>query len=226
MRLTINKSVSKLVGILTFLLLLIFKGILPQPAYALLSSLDACAVQPECAAALGSELSPAIVAPTAEAAGATAISTTTATGATTSSVQAVAGTTVVGDMRLSGVVAFYIWNQGQNQKAQEKAKEKYCATYPTDSEVCASWTFHGSGVWPSNCSNQDIDYLGTSTSEPQFIPINNFGNSCSAVGVLVDGQRFGGDSYAYFPGTEIKVRNNEKEWKYWPRKNAIRLFNY
>ncbi|MEH1940264.1 MAG: hypothetical protein V7L01_08625 [Nostoc sp.] len=55
MRLTTNKSVFRLVGIWTFLLLLIFKGILPKPVYALLSSLNACAVQPECAAA-GSEL--------------------------------------------------------------------------------------------------------------------------------------------------------------------------
>jgi len=127
--LTVNKSVSKLVGISTFLLLLIFKGILPQSAYAFLSSLDACAVQPECAAAIGSELSPTIAAPTAEAAATTAISTTTATGATTSSVQAVAGTTVVGDMRLSGVAAYYIWNKAQNQKAQEKAKERYCESH-------------------------------------------------------------------------------------------------
>ncbi|MEH2122802.1 hypothetical protein [Nostoc sp.] len=67
-RLTTNKSVFRLVGISTFILLPIFKGILPQTVYALLSSLDACAIQPECAAA-GSEL-----APTAKA----AISTTKA----------------------------------------------------------------------------------------------------------------------------------------------------
>jgi hypothetical protein len=56
-RLTGSKSVFKLVGIWTFLLLIIFKGILPQSVYALLSSLDACAVQAECVAA-GSELVP------------------------------------------------------------------------------------------------------------------------------------------------------------------------
>lgn len=132
MRLTINKSVSKSVGIWTFLLLFILKGVFPEPAYAFLSSLDACAVQPECAAAIGLELSPTIAAPTAEAAGTTAISTTTATGATTSSVEAVAGTTVVGDMRLPGVAAFYIWNKAQNQKAQEKAKDKYCSANLSD----------------------------------------------------------------------------------------------
>ncbi|MEH1898217.1 MAG: hypothetical protein V7K94_23540 [Nostoc sp.] len=91
MRLTINKSVYKSIGIWTFLLLFILKGVFPEPAYAL-SSLDACAVQPECAEAIGLELSSTIAAPTAEAAGTTAISTTTATGSTTSSVEAVAGT--------------------------------------------------------------------------------------------------------------------------------------
>ncbi|MEH2170695.1 MAG: hypothetical protein V7K41_29395 [Nostoc sp.] len=57
MQLTTNQSVFRLVGISTFILLLIFKGILPQPIYALLSSLDACDIQLECAAA-GSELTP------------------------------------------------------------------------------------------------------------------------------------------------------------------------
>jgi hypothetical protein len=71
-QLTINKSISRLVVIWTFVLFLIFKGFLLKPAYALLLSIDACAVQPECGA-IGSEL-----APTVEAAGMTAISTTKA----------------------------------------------------------------------------------------------------------------------------------------------------
>ncbi|MEH1818106.1 MAG: hypothetical protein V7L31_03240 [Nostoc sp.] len=56
MRLTANQSVFRLVGIWTFLLLLMFKGILPQPVYALLLSLDACAVKAECAVVIGLEL--------------------------------------------------------------------------------------------------------------------------------------------------------------------------
>ncbi|MEH2325379.1 MAG: papain fold toxin domain-containing protein [Nostoc sp.] len=227
MRLTTKKSISRLVGIWTFLFLLIFKGVFPKPAYAFLSSLDACAANPECAAAIGSEVAPAVAAPTAEAAGTTAISTTTATGVTTSSVEVVAGTTVVGDMRLSGVAAFYIWNRAQNEQAQNKAKEKYCATYPNDSEVCTSWTFSGNGIWVGDCSKHPLTFLGNWISEPQFILVN-FHTYCSGVGVLVDGQRFGGDGYAYFPGTEIKVRNNKKEWKDWPqekRNAAVKLLN-
>ncbi len=72
MRLTTNKSVFRLVGIWMFLLILIFKGILPQPVYALLSSLDACTLKPECAAAIGSELALNV-----KAARTTEISTTT-----------------------------------------------------------------------------------------------------------------------------------------------------
>ncbi|MBG1269707.1 hypothetical protein [Nostoc sp. WHI] len=136
MRLTTKKSVSRLVGIWTFLLLLIFKAVFPQLAFAFVSSLDACAVRPECAAAIGLEVAPAIAAPTSVGAGASAITTTTAAGATTSSVQTVAGATVVGNMRLPGVAAFYIWNKSQNEQAQEKAKDRYCQANPKD-EVCA-----------------------------------------------------------------------------------------
>lgn len=129
MRLTTKKSVSRLVGIWTFLLLLIFKGVFLKPAFAFVSSLDACAVRPECAAAIGLEVAPAIAAPTSAGAGTSAITTTTVAGATTSSVEAVAGATVVGNMRLSGVAAYYIWNRGQNEQAQEKAKERYCESH-------------------------------------------------------------------------------------------------
>jgi hypothetical protein len=134
-RLKTKKSLSRLVGIWSFLLLLIFKGIFPKPAYAFLSSLDACAANPECAAAIGSEIAPAVAAPTAAGSGATTISATTATGSTTTFVKAAANVTVVGDMRLSGVAAYYIWNQGRNQQAQEKARVKYCTAYPS-ANVC------------------------------------------------------------------------------------------
>jgi hypothetical protein len=131
-RLTTNKSLSRLVGIWTFILVLIFKGVFPKPAFAFLSSLDACAAQPECAAAISSEVAPGVAAPTSAGAGASTISTTTAAGATTSSVEATTGATVVGDMRVPGLVAFYIWNRGQNEQAQKKAAKRYCVAYPTD----------------------------------------------------------------------------------------------
>ncbi|MCC5638052.1 hypothetical protein LC593_19880 [Nostoc sp. CHAB 5844] len=221
-----KNSASKLIGIWIFIVLLIFKSIFIKPAYAQLSTLDKCATDPECVATVGSELAPVVSAPTGVGYGASTLSTTTSIGSTSAVVNNVAGVAIV---KSAGAYAVWrYWNQAQNEQAQKKAQEKYCATYPTDSEVCVSWTFYGSGVWPSDCSNQYIDYLGISTNEPQFIPINDFGNYCSAVKVLVDDQRYGGDGYAYFPGTETKIRNNEKEWQDWPqekRDEAVRLLN-
>ncbi len=133
MRSKTKKSISRLLGIWTFLVLLIFKGAFPKPAFAFLSSLDACAAQPECATAIASEVAPAVATPTASGV-ATTITSTTAAGATTAS-EAAAGVTVVGDMRLSGIAAYYLWSRGVNGQAQERAKQRYCATYPDD-EVC------------------------------------------------------------------------------------------
>ncbi|MEH2265804.1 hypothetical protein [Nostoc sp.] len=140
MRLTIKKSVYKSIGIWNFILLLIFKVILPQPAFALLSFLGTCAVKPKCDPALVSKLSH-----TAEAVRTTEISTTTLIGATTSSVEAVARTTVIEDMRLPAIASFYIWKQAENQ-----AKEKYCSFYPLNlvcgpqgqSSVLYNYKFH------------------------------------------------------------------------------------
>jgi hypothetical protein len=125
-----KKSVSRLVGIWTFLLLFIFKGIFPKPAYAFLSSLDACAANPECAAAVSSEVAPAVSAPTGAGFGASTLSTTTAAGATTSSVQGVAEISVAARLGTLGIL--YYWNQSQNEKAQNKARGKYCAANSLD----------------------------------------------------------------------------------------------
>jgi hypothetical protein len=130
MRSKTKKSVSRLVGIWTFLLLFIFKGIFPKPAYAFLSSLDACAANPECAAAVSSELAPAVSAPTGAGFGASTLSTTTAAGASTSSVRAVAEISVAARLGTLGIL--YYWNQSQNEQAQNKAKQKYCAANSLD----------------------------------------------------------------------------------------------
>ncbi len=130
-----RKSVSKLLGIWTILLFFILKGAFPKAAYAFVSSLDACAAQPECAAAISSEVAPAMATPTAEGV-ATTITSTTATGVSTTT-QAAASVAVVGDMRLSGIAAYYLWSRGVNGQAQERAKQRYCAAYPS------SVTFRG-----------------------------------------------------------------------------------
>lgn len=100
MRVKTGKSVSKLLGIWTFLLLLIIKGAFPKAAYACLDSGSACIAQPACAAvltpAVSSEVATAVSAPTAAGLGASTLSTTTASGTTLTFVKAVAGIAVVG----------------------------------------------------------------------------------------------------------------------------------
>ena len=92
-----RKSVSKLLGIWTFILFFILKGAFPKPAFAFVSSLDACAAHPECAAAISYQVAPAVATPTAEGVAST-ITASTATGVSTTT-QAAAGVAVVGDMR-------------------------------------------------------------------------------------------------------------------------------
>lgn len=132
MRVKTWKALSKFLRIYIFILFV--QVAFPKAAYAFLSSVDACAANPECAAVLGAELAPSVAAPTGAGSAAT-ISVTSATGATTT-MEAASGVAVVaGDMRLSGVAAYYIWGQLQNQQAQDLAKQKYCAANSNDA-VC------------------------------------------------------------------------------------------
>ncbi len=136
--------ISKFFRIWTFALLFAITNIPNKPAWAFLSTVDSCLQQPQCAGAIAEELAPIIATPAAEAGGTVAISATTATGVTTTS-EAVAGVAVVGDVRLSGVLAYHVWQSGQNKQAQEKAKQRYCEAYPTD-EVCGSIGGQSPGV--------------------------------------------------------------------------------
>jgi hypothetical protein len=243
-RLTTNKSISRLVGIWTFLLLLIFKGVFPKPAFAFLSSLDACAANPQCADVIGLELSPTIAAPTADAAGTTAISTTTATGATTSSVEAVAGTTVVGDMRLPGVAVFYIWNQAQNEQAQNKAKEKYCAANPSV-DVCNTsakivtnnpTTFQGDCFIDIYYQGRLIDtkgvYLNGVSNVSWESGLNEYGHSSYELIVYTaNGTKIRTDWFAWNQSYTWSLRSVQTiptPWKDWPqqkRNAAVQLLN-
>ncbi|MCC5667257.1 hypothetical protein LC653_26060 [Nostoc sp. CHAB 5784] len=221
MRLTTNKSVSRLVGIWTFLLLLIFKGVFPKPAFAFLSSLDACAVKPECAAAIGSEVAPAVAAPTSAGVGASTITTTTAAGTTTSSVQTVAGATIVGDMRLSGVVAFYIWNLGQNQQAQKKAAERYCQANPHDG-VCVALHYQ-----TGDAGNGDPDackfHITRRFSYPFTIDLIQAPDAqCGTTTVYaINGTPY---SRGVYP-TEVQQPVDWKDWPQQKRDAAVRLLN-
>lgn len=122
---------SKFFRIWTFVLLFLTANTLGKPAWGLIgqSSVDKCLSQLKCVEALGSELAPAIAAP--DVGGTIAIMATTDKGKKTIS-EVVSGVALVEDIRLSGILGYRIWQLEQNKKAQEKAKQRYCAAYPTD----------------------------------------------------------------------------------------------
>ena len=162
----IRKSGSKLLGIWLFLSILLLKEAFPKPAYAFLSSRDSCLAQPQCAAAIAEEAVTAVAAPTASGVSAT-IGATTATGVSTTT-QVAAGVAMVGDLRLSGIAAYYLWSQAVNGQAQEIARQKYCAAYPFDA-VCGppaqgfkvrySVNFQNKGYWEQNFQTRENSYL-------------------------------------------------------------------
>jgi hypothetical protein len=234
MRSKTNKSVSKLVGIWTFLLLLIFKGIFPKPAYAFLSSLDACAANPECAAAISSELAPAVSAPTGAGFGASTLSTTTAAGATTSSVQGVAEISVAARLGTLGIL--YYWNQSQNEKAQEKAKKKYCTTYPNDFEVCTHWKIRGIAYTapdypdcPYAYSEQFIDVPYNVTPHLEIVQTNGYPWGCKSALLAKIPEIDYFDQITQWQSLQgldkVEVNKSWSDWSQEKRNEAVRLLN-
>ncbi|NEU71100.1 hypothetical protein PI95_000535 [Hassallia byssoidea VB512170] len=230
MRSKTKKSVSRLVGIWTFLLLLIFKGIFPKPAYAFLSSLDACAANPECAAAISSEVAPAVSAPTGAGFGASTLSTTTAAGATSSSVQAVAEISVAARLGTLGIL--YYWNQSQNDLAQNKAKQKYCAANPSDSVCGFAWNVTGQGLasgmpycelsgvfYPRTLYATSISFSSSTFTDGPF-------QDCPKDIVVLDDQL---SPENFFAGTATFTKiSDPPQWKDWPqekRNAAVQLLN-
>lgn len=196
MRSPSKSQMSKFLRIWTFVLLLFVRYPFDKPAYAAFSTVDSCLQQPQCAGAISAELAPVIAAPTAEAGGAVAISATTTTGAITTT-EAVAGVAVVGDVRLSGILAYHVWQSLQNGQAQERARQRYCQAYPND-WVCSPGGGQAPGVlyritfelrqsngWGS--SYGPWRYGGTNSS-PIYGPITGLGWEYSGV---ASGRRFG-----------------------------------
>lgn len=161
MRVKAGKSIF-LLGFWTFLLLFL-KESFPKAAYA-----GSCTASPACAEVLayeaGSALAPAVAAPTAAGSAAT-VNVTTATGVTTT--EAAAGVAVVGDMRLSGLAAYYIWKQDDNERAQKKAKEKYCTANPLEVNLCGARPGHYRAMVRDNSWTGPFD-LGQSGCSHHF----------------------------------------------------------
>lgn len=157
MRSPFSAQKSKFIGIWTFILLFVVKDTFVKPAYAQLnttialvdapvqtpvlagagSTLDACALNPACVAALGSELVPAIAAPTAAGVSNTSVTVTAGANGLQTAVKVAAGIAVVAKVLSPQPTGqddlnWHYWGQPQNQSAQERAKQRYCEAYPTD----------------------------------------------------------------------------------------------
>lgn len=115
MRLKTRKSVSKYLGAFIFLSLLLLKEAFPNAAMALTSAnaLGKCTADPPCLALIRQSSTPAVAAPIAKR------------------------NDEIGILVLptGTFIPLYRWSQGTTAQAQFKAKQKYCATYPSD-EVC------------------------------------------------------------------------------------------
>ncbi|MCV3212365.1 YwqJ-related putative deaminase [Plectonema radiosum NIES-515] len=199
-----------------------------------MSSLDACAANPECAAAISSEVAPAVSAPTGAGFGASTLSTTTAAGATTSSVQGVAEISVAARLGTLGIL--YYWNQSQNEKAQEKAKKKYCTTYPNDSEVCTHWKIRGVAYTapdypdcPYAYSEKFIDVPYGVTPHLEIVQTNGYPWGCKSALLAKIPEIDYFDQITQWQSLQgldkVEVNKSWSDWSQEKRDEAVRLLN-
>ncbi len=137
MRIKVGKATSKYFRTLIFLLFFFLNEAVPNAAFAF-SSLNACAKSRECLALLKESAGTAVSAPTGAGYGVTTLRTTTSTGAIKTFVNGVADFAIVVGPS-AAYVSWHYWNEAHNGQAQERAKQRYCAAYPTD-VVCRPFT--------------------------------------------------------------------------------------
>ncbi|GAA6622625.1 papain fold toxin domain-containing protein [Scytonema sp. NUACC26] len=216
MRPQIRKSLAEFLKIWLFVWIFLLKAF-PNTAYAfIINSRDACAAQPACAAAIASELAPVVAAPTGTGFGASTLSTTTAIGTTAASVQAVGKVAVVVGAVGGGYAVWHYWNQGNNEQAQNKAKERYCQANPTDS-VCHGFSLAGQGqyqdCYPDGLHWEFTAYGGSYSYQTIFNGNPPHGANCYWDVIYIDGQFF----TAFKPGTWIVQELQQTPWKDWPQ---------
>lgn len=129
----VGKATSKYFRTLIFLLFFFLNEAVPNAAFAF-SSLNACAKSRECLALIKESAGTAVSAPTGAGYGVTTLRTTTSSGAIKTFVNGVADFAIVVGPS-AAYVGWHYWNEAHNGRAQDRAKQRYCATYPTDT-VC------------------------------------------------------------------------------------------
>lgn len=135
MRIKTEKASSKHLGTLIFLLLFFLNEAFSNAAFAF-SSLNACARSRECLALIKESAGTAVSAPTGAGYGVTTLRTATSSGAIKTFVNGVADFAIVVGPS-AAYVSWHYWNEAHNGRAQDRAKQRYCAAYPND-EVCGS----------------------------------------------------------------------------------------
>jgi len=136
-RVKTGQASSKYLGTLIFLLLLFLNEVFPKAAFAS-TSLNACARSKECLELIRGSSSSAVSAPTGVGYGVTTLRTTTSSGVIKTFVNGVADFTIVVGPS-AAYVSWHYWNEAHNGRAQDRAKQRYCAAYPTD-VVCVPFT--------------------------------------------------------------------------------------
>ncbi|AFY41200.1 hypothetical protein [Nostoc sp. PCC 7107] len=222
MQLNTKNSISKLIGIWTFIFLLVFKGIFIKPAYAQLTTLDKCATDPECIAAVGAELAPVISAPTGVGFGASTLSTTTSIGSTSAVLRTVAGVAIVGSNAVGGYAIWQHWSQGQNEQAQNKARERYCIANPYDSVCGDIYEVYIKPYW----EDEGYEYFwGEFTAVGSIIAKSDCDGACIIYVDSLNNHVFHADPR---DKTRILGPKNGIVWANWPqekRDEAVRLLN-
>ncbi len=136
-RVKTGKAVSRYLGAFVFLLLLI-KDFFPSAALAFTSA-NSCFKDAACKILLQEAFSSSVKAPLDTGAGnAQRISVTDSSGATKAAVDSVGNTAMV-VAPSPAYATFHYWDQATNGRAQDRARELYCAAHPNDL-VCTPFT--------------------------------------------------------------------------------------
>ncbi|KJH69773.1 hypothetical protein [Aliterella atlantica] len=140
----LKKATSKYFRILIFLLFFFLNEAVPNAAFAF-SSLNACARSRECLALIKESAGTAVSAPTGAGYGVTTLRTATSSGAIKTFVNGVADFAIVAGPT-TAYLGWHYWDEAHNGRAQDRAKQRYCAAYPTD-VVCGFPGGQNEDIW-------------------------------------------------------------------------------
>ncbi len=225
MRVKTGQASSRYLGTLVFLLLLFLNEVFPKTAFAF-TTLNDCFKSKECLELIRGSSSSAVSAPTGAGYGVTTLRTTTSSGAIKTFVNGVADFAIVVGPS-AAYVGWHYWDEAHNGRAQDRAKQRYCAAYPTD-VVCGkrTVTFYSpnNGIWVTYSIPQTL----TSYTIKDCIWLGrNYGPALN--GTRPDGSPLSDNCGPGIDPSTLKDETTGKvPWKDWPqakRDRAVTLLN-